>query len=285
MYTGGLSTSLTALRANLWLSSCVAITGISVPMGLSFVLQKLSSATPLQAFAAGAALCSTSLGTTFTVLRSTGLIKSRLGVVLTSAAMMDDVVGLVMVQVISNLGSSGHHIGAVTVVRPLLVSFAFAVCAPLICVFVAKPLTLWSNSHRTKHPRGLVNQLANKRGTPWLIHSSILVGCTAGSTYAGTSNLFAAYIAGAAISWWDAEVTHPVQETTTAGTLHSEQIGTLGHSEPGEVNASASTSEEPQRTDSSGSAVFARYYSQPLERILKPFFFVSDLPSWQKAHI
>ncbi|PTB62426.1 Sodium/hydrogen exchanger [Trichoderma citrinoviride] len=268
VYEGGLSTSLTALRANLWLSSCVAITGISVPIGLSFVLQKLSGATPLQSFAAGAALCSTSLGTTFTVLRSTGLVKSRLGVVLTSAAMMDDVVGLVMVQIISNLGSSGDHIGSVTVVRPLLVSFAFAVCAPLLCVFAARPFTLRLNSYRMRHSQGFINQLVNKKGTPWVIHSSILIGSIAGSTYAGTSNLFAAYIAGAAISWWDSEVPHPVQEATAVGASASEQ-------EPGSGSASLSASRESQRINSSGSAVFDRYYSQPLERILKPFFFAS----------
>lgn len=73
-------------------------------MALSFVLGRLIDATYIQCFAAGAALCSTSLGTTLTVLGTSGLIKSRLGVVLSSAAIMDDVVGLVMVQVISNLG-------------------------------------------------------------------------------------------------------------------------------------------------------------------------------------
>ncbi|KAL6870289.1 Sodium/hydrogen exchanger [Trichoderma novae-zelandiae] len=275
VYEGGLSTSLTALRANLWLSSCVAITGISVPMGLSFVLQKLSSATPLQAFAAGAALCSTSLGTTFTVLRSTGLVKSRLGVVLTSAAMMDDVVGLVMVQIISGLGSPDNHISAVTVVRPLLVSFAFAVCAPLICVFVATPFTLWLNYHRMRHPQGVINRLVNKRGVPWIIHSFVLVGCIAGSTYAGTSNLFAAYIAGAAISWWDSEVPHPVLDMGDVETSAAEQNESINQSEPGNGDLSLNTAEEPQRLDSSGSALFERYYLQPLERILKPFFFAS----------
>lgn len=245
-------------------------------MGLSFVLQKLSGATPLQAFAAGAALCSTSLGTTFTVLRSTGLITSRLGVVLTSAAMMDDVVGLVMVQIISNLGSSGAEISAVTIVRPLLVSVAFAVCAPLVCVFMAKPFTLWLNSWRMKHPLGHINQLFNKRGTPWVIHTSILVGCITGSTYAGTSNLFAAYIAGAAISWWDSEVSHPINEKTASETSPPMQNQASGQSETDNAMISEHTVSEPKRLDTSGMATFEGYYLQPLEKILKPFFFVSD---------
>jgi Kef-type K+ transport system membrane component KefB len=93
VYEGGLSTNFQSLKANLALSAGVALTGISLPIGLSYVLLKLCDATLLQAFAAGAALCSTSLGTTFTVLSTSGLVKTRMGVVLASAAMMDDVVG------------------------------------------------------------------------------------------------------------------------------------------------------------------------------------------------
>jgi len=55
-------------------------------MGLSFVLMAPLAATALQAFAAGAALYSTSIGTTFTILSTAGLSKTRLGVVLGSAA-------------------------------------------------------------------------------------------------------------------------------------------------------------------------------------------------------
>ena len=61
---------------------------------------------------------------------------------LSSAAMMDDVVGLVMVQVISNLGESRDSFGAVTVVRPLAVSVGLAIAVPLICRFIASLIQL-----------------------------------------------------------------------------------------------------------------------------------------------
>ncbi|KAI9807660.1 MAG: hypothetical protein M1825_005601 [Sarcosagium campestre] len=118
VYEGGLATSVAGIRSNLILSIATAFTGICLPMALSFVLIALNDATPLQAFAAGAALCSTSLGTTFTVLESSGLTNSRLGTVLASAAMMDDVVGLIMVQIIASLGQAEESFGAVTVIRP-----------------------------------------------------------------------------------------------------------------------------------------------------------------------
>jgi hypothetical protein len=240
-------------------------------MGLSFVLQSLTGATPLQAFAAGAALCSTSLGTTFTVLGSSGLINSRLGVILTSAAMMDDVVGLVMVQIISNLGGSNSSISAVTVVRPLAVSVAFSLCAPIICFFIVRPITLWLNGKRVRSPTGKLNQLLTKSNTAWIIHTLALIGSIAGSTYAGTSNLFASYIAGACISWWDAEVPHPVLEATvsTSEPVQAEDSSNVDpQSAPGPV---IQIRREPSFP---GLDTFEKYYKQPLDRILRPFFFV-----------
>jgi Kef-type K+ transport system membrane component KefB len=183
-----------------------------LPVGLSYTLQGLLDATPVQAFAAGAALCSTSLGTTFTVLASSGLSSSRLGVVLTSAAMMDDVVGLVMVQVIANLG--GGNISAITIVRPILVSIAFAIIVPLACHFVVKPWTLSLNRHRATYPDAWLNRALQLRPTAFALHTTLLLALVAGASYAGTSNLFAAYIAGASISWWDGELPHPKRPDT-----------------------------------------------------------------------
>jgi hypothetical protein len=191
---------MSALKANLFLSMAVAATGICLPIGLSFSLVRLANATSLQAFAAGAALCSTSLGTTFTVLKTSALTKSRLGVVLTSAAMMDDVVGLVMVQIISGLRSGSARASATTAIRPVFVSLAFTVILPLCCRFLLLPSWLWLVSNK-----GMLGfkHVLQRREIPLLLHTSLLLGFVTGASYAGTSNLFAAYLAGAMISWWD----------------------------------------------------------------------------------
>ncbi|KAH6866443.1 Sodium/hydrogen exchanger family-domain-containing protein [Alternaria rosae] len=291
VYEGGLSTSFQSLKANLLLSSGVALTGILVPIGLSYTLQGLLDASPVQAFAAGAALCSTSLGTTFTVLGSSGLATTRLGVVLTSAAMMDDVVGLVMVQVISNLG--GDNFSWVTVVRPVLVSVAFAVIAPLFCLFVAKPLTAWLNASREAHPGAHLSALLQRTQTAFVIHTLILIALVAGATYAGTSNLFAAYIAGASISWWDSDVPHPTSASAMNAADEKRQA-TVGPM----LESSASPSTEPPKTEAdqdhpaipsqpsnmdkhehvnmtSGAAIYEHYYHPAVSKILQPFFFAS----------
>ncbi|KAG6014213.1 hypothetical protein E4U43_006817 [Claviceps pusilla] len=200
VHEGGLSTCPKSLRANVWVSMAVAITGISIPIGLSFLLVRLTNATPLQCFAAGVSLSFTSLGTTFTVLATSGPTKSRLGVVLTTAAMMDDVVGLVLVQVISNLGKEGASITASIVVRPVLVSIGFIVFTPLICAFLVKPPTRRISQARKRLSPGVCDRLIGSERMSLFAHMLILLGYVTGASYVGTSNLFAAYIAGASIS-------------------------------------------------------------------------------------
>lgn len=53
------------------------MTGNCLPIALFSSLLALAHAKPLQAFPAGAALCCTSLGTTFTVLSTSGLTTTR----------------------------------------------------------------------------------------------------------------------------------------------------------------------------------------------------------------
>ncbi|KAF2028468.1 hypothetical protein EK21DRAFT_101794 [Setomelanomma holmii] len=295
---GGLHTSFQSLKANFLPSAGVAITGIAVPVGLSYTLQGLLDTTPVQAFAAGAALCSTSLGTTFTVLASSGLSTSRFGVVMTSAAMMDDVLGLVMVQVISDLG--GDDFSWVTVFRPVLVSVAFAVLAPIVCLIVVKPVTIWLNLYRQAHPAAALVKVLQKPEASLAVHTLLLIGLITGATYAGTSNLFAAYIAGASLSWWDTELPHPAIKDASSSSIQAQEIkagrapraSSTGRAPSGarddngqvardvhEQSPSVATSdridEQDHRADTCGSAIYTRYYHPAVSVILQPLFFAS----------
>jgi hypothetical protein len=255
----------------------------------------LLGATPVQAFAAGAALCSTSLGTTFTILSTSGLEKSRLGVILSSAAMLDDVAGLVMVQVISNLGKSADSFSAVTVVRPVFVSVAFAVVVPTFCWAVVKPITkhVLAQATTVEKEGSKVRGWICTPGSAFSVHTLVLVGLVTGSTYAGTSNLFAAYIAGAVISWWDALVSTTLQERrldpmpekntrkgkkavtssggqgTTSSPSSSDIPTPMSHTPA--IDQSVSRTHDKLR----GAVIYEHMYAPAMNSILKPFFFVS----------
>jgi hypothetical protein len=305
---GGLSTSFASLWSNIGLSSLVALIGITLPIALSYTLLSLLDATPIQAFAAGAALCSTSLGTTFTILGTSGLDKSKLGVILSSAAMLDDVAGLVMVQVIANLGrhsaaaAAATSFSAVTVIRPVFVSIAFAIIVPAFCWAVLKPITIYMFSRATD-ARGAGDEVS--RVWWWWVctpiaafgaHTLLLLALVTASTYAGTSNLFAAYIAGAAINWWDALVNTTLQQRRTVIVAKTDRktrkTSTL--QEPSTRGAAATVSSSINPTsrelavdqhvpfvhkELTGAVIYEQLYAPAMTTILKPFFFVCTVLS------
>ena len=247
--------------------------------------------TALQAFAAGAALCSTSLGTTFTVLSTSGLTESRLGIVLTSAAMIDDLVGLVMVQVISSLGQARSSFSAVTVVRPIFVSIGFTIVIPLLCIFVVKPITVMWNDRRPQ--LSSLWTTAKCKEAMLISNIAILVVLVVISSYAGTSNLFAAYLAGVSISWWDGlceEISKQSCESPVANTLPSNQserskdhetqqgesFGATAAMERDEEPATIATTQRDNRSsEMRGTFLYEHYFSAAVSTILKPLFFAS----------
>ncbi|KAK8862021.1 Cation/H(+) antiporter 17 [Apiospora arundinis] len=304
VFEGGSSSSLPTMRANLALASGVALTGVAAPMALSFVLEPLAGATALQAFAAGAALCSTSLGTTFTVLSTSGLASTRLGSILSTAAMMDDVVGLVMVQIVSSGlssggGGSGGSIAPVVVIRPVLVSVAFAVVVPLACRFVLRPLMTYVWKPRAKQSL-LARRLAQAGQSAFLVQTAVLLGLVAAAGYAGASVLLAAYLAGIVASWWRderaalllaASSSPPPEQGVAAASVERDPTAAEGHANLSSTRHSPITCADEGNVDSTSSSsqtvaatlsetnnhrdMYSTYYGDSVERILKPFFFAS----------
>ncbi|OKL58483.1 hypothetical protein UA08_06036 [Talaromyces atroroseus] len=257
----------------------VALTGILTPIALSFILKELVAATSLQAFAAGAALSATSLGTTFTVLSTTQLIATRLGTVTTCAAMLDDVVGLVMVQVISNLGGNDDaSISAVTIIRPVIVSIGFAAGIFLLCSFCLKPVIRIGLASGQKMPEFIrTTQFA------FCVHAIVLFGMVAGASYAGTSSLFAAYLGGVIISWFDELAAGSKDRdfitSQSVSTQHQEAGAHTGNQQSEEntsSNALPATQENTTRDRiPTGDMIYETYYRGPVNRILIPLFFAS----------
>ncbi|TGJ80604.1 hypothetical protein E0Z10_g8160 [Xylaria hypoxylon] len=291
VYAGGVETDVVALRKNLVLSVAVAITGVVVPIGLSFALLASSgsflgtdsSAALLPAFAAGAALCSTSLGTTFSVLQASGLSRTRLGAVLASAALLDDVVGLVMVRIITSLGQGGNS----------GISVAFAVAVPLVCRHALKPgqrildrlVQGGDNSRYESKERNASNKTRVidwfcSREAAFVAQTTLLTLLIVAADYSGASILLAAYLAGVVVSWWDGQRNGPKASSRSpcAETPSSteRQAHDPGRPEP-ESTSSPSDMVGPESTAlrHTASGIFDTYYAQAVNRVLKPFFFAS----------
>jgi len=185
---------------------------------------------------------------------------------------------------------------------------------PLACRYIVLPSTALINQWRRKHPSGLASQLLLKDCTAFVAHTVILIAFITSATYAGTSNLFAAYLAGAATSWWDSEVPHDIRHGDHLQGETEYQLSQLPrisaqsargnepcagdpdtHSDSAErfrsnkdtgraqsdhasrkPSASSAQSQMPHsKTATNGEATFRMHYAQPLQRVFKPFFFAS----------
>lgn len=199
IFEGGLTTRIDLLRANFTISLAGAATGVILPIGLSYLLLYLGFGYgAVETFIIGAALSATSLGTTFVVIsgasKSVDLANTRVGAVLVSAAVIDDVTGLVMSSVIHDLGdisSGGTSLGWL-IGRPILASALMAILTPVLSKWVLAPLfrkAIEPFFHRFDHLFNIIFMI--------LILSAFL----SIAAYAGTSVLFGAFLAGSFLSY------------------------------------------------------------------------------------
>ena len=219
--------------------------------------------------------------------------------------MLDDVVGLTMVQVIPNLGRSGSPFRSIIVIRPVLVSIGLVLVILLLACYLIKPLTVWLDSKRQESPLGIAQRILSRRETILLFHTAILIALVISATYAGTSNLFAAYLAGVSISWWDHEIPHSTAKagpsTVEVATRESERpakdskmqhtpdaLEAVGLQHLGTAEKEIQQIQQESLEDSAskqiplsgcagstGTDIYDLFYASVVKRILKPFFFVS----------
>ncbi len=205
-----------------------------------------------------------------------------------------------MVQVISNLGSSStSSFGSMTVNRPIDVWSGLLVFLLLACRFIVNPSALWLNKKRHKYPSDLLARISSRCETAILIQTSILLGMVSGASLVGTSDVFAAYLAGATVSWFCDDLSYAPQERgptdTTARENGDRNSKTEGQSDltpasheclqPEEDKWSSvggqkqkSSQRIPLRTldhIGSGKAIYEKYYKPVVLKILKPLPFVS----------
>ncbi|KAK0717819.1 Cation/H+ exchanger [Lasiosphaeria miniovina] len=203
IFEGGLTIRLDLLAQNLVLAVLTALVGVLTPIALSFALLYAGFGYgAIEAFIVGTALCSTSLGTTFVVInnasKAVDFSQTRIGTVLISAAILDDVCGLVLVSVIQQLrglsagGGASTNLGWI-IGRPILASSLLSLLTPLAVKFVLGPafrrlVKAGRVRQRFQHP-------ANMSLTVLLLSAFLAV-----AAYAGASVLLGAFLAGTVVS-------------------------------------------------------------------------------------
>ncbi|KAL7419056.1 hypothetical protein Q5752_005892 [Cryptotrichosporon argae] len=272
-----MTTSLGTLTRLLPLSACIAFTGLSLPIALSFLLCPLFGFAPVHAFAAGSALSSTSLGTTLGVLSAArsgpALARSALGTALLGAAVMDDVVAFVLSEILAVVGGGAGNVGAY-VGRTIGVTLALGIAAVPLTRYALGPVYVryWN------HPR----VRRGEDGVTVLLLALVFLGSLAAAGYAGTSPLYGVYLGGLAVSHLGELEPRPYRRADLVD--QSRDTSDLHRSRSLPCSPAPADPVPPARTPQ---AAFARIVAPVLHRLLVGIFFgsigysIPFIPLWR----
>lgn len=189
MFQAGLENSVTRMRRVGSTAVCVAVLGVIAPFLLGWGSARLllpDGGWPLHVFI-GAALCATSVGITARVFDDLGLASSTESQIVLGAAVIDDVLGLILLSVVQGsilaMGSVAAEFGFSDVAMIIMQAGSFLVLAILIGPWFSRRIF---RAASFLHGRGLLlcTALAVCFGFSWM------------ASYAGLAPLVGAFAAG-----------------------------------------------------------------------------------------
>lgn len=129
MFTAGIDTDLDELKQTGLQACVVAVMGVFVPLVLCgglyffFFRSDFTAYNVLKAAFVGSIFSATSVGITVETLNEMGKLKTKTGTTLLSAALIDDIIGIVVLSVLSGFTSADSSV--VTVLIKILLFFVF----------------------------------------------------------------------------------------------------------------------------------------------------------------
>ncbi len=151
MFSAGLDTNIKEIKKNGVPSIVITILGVVVPLLFGFLIgwgidKKFAPLTSqkevMHCLFFGIMLTATSVGITVEVLKEMGKLKGKVGSSILSAAILDDIIGILILSISISLNGSGESNGSIaeTIIRVLLF-FVFVAVAGVLVHYIIKWLS------------------------------------------------------------------------------------------------------------------------------------------------
>jgi len=205
LFTIGLETKPRELLHVGGTAALVAVLGVIVPFVLGFVYMKLTVHELVESIFVGAAMVATSVGITARVLAENGVLATRMARVILAAAVLDDILGLIVLAVVGSLS-----MGKVNYLQLAIVT-AEAIGFTLLIVFFGPRMI--------RKVRPTVERLRT-RNSAFFLSVILCLGLSLASVYIGMAAIIGAFLAGLAMAeyseeWRLRENAHPIMEFMT----------------------------------------------------------------------
>ncbi len=188
MFSAGLGTNLTDLVKTGPKAFLIALMGVAVPLvGGTLLYMAFYGASPFgsvnfyKAVFIGTILTATSVSITVKTLEEMGKLKSELGVTIVSAAIIDDVIGIIVLTIVVGMGSGSADTGILSVI---LRSVLFFVFAGVFGVIAHKLFKFYDSTHE------------HSRRIPILGLALCMFLAYAAERYFGVADITGAFVAG-----------------------------------------------------------------------------------------
>jgi Kef-type K+ transport system membrane component KefB len=175
----------------------VATVGVIVPFGMGWGIMRLWGEPRLESIFTGAAMVATSVGITAQVLAARGWLSTRSARVILAAAVVDDVLGLIVLAVVSDMAKGPVQYLNIALTGGAALGFT---------AFVAK---FGTRVARRVIPR--INRSLSVAESEFALAMTLLFALSVLAVYAGVAAIIGAFLAGMALS---ETVEHRVHEFT-----------------------------------------------------------------------
>ena len=185
MFTAGIDTDIAELKKTGGAALLIAVLGVSAPIlfcggaYLIFFGNGLDYQAFLNSAFVGVVFAATSVSITVETLTEMGKIKSNVGATLLSAAIIDDIIGVVVLSILTGIGDKS--VNPVTVSLKIILFFAFTVVVGFLVYHLFKRIAL-HHSH-------------NRRVAVWALAFCLVMAYCA-ERFFGVADITGAYFAG-----------------------------------------------------------------------------------------
>ncbi|HEX5481532.1 MAG TPA: cation:proton antiporter [Terriglobia bacterium] len=187
LFTVGLEAEPRDLLEVGWVAGLVGTLGVIVPFVLGFgYIMVQSHHNSIEAIFVGAAMVATSVGITARVLADLGVLSTRAARVILAAAVLDDILGMIILAVVSSL-STASGINYVQLVVVTVEAVAFTAIVVAFGSRVVRRLERFVGALRT-------------RNAAFVLSVIICLGFSLASVYIGMAAIIGAFLAGLAFA-------------------------------------------------------------------------------------
>ncbi len=202
LFTVGLETRPRDLLQVGWIASLVAVLGVALPFAVGFAYMRVIDHSMIESIFVGAAMVATSVGITARVLADAGVLSTRMARVILGAAVLDDLLGMIVLAIVSSMSSGQINYLSLAIVAGEAIGFSL--------------LIIFFGSRMVETFRPVVSRL-RAQNSAFALATVFCLGLSYASVYIGMAAIIGAFLAGLAFAdhserYRLRENAHPIME-------------------------------------------------------------------------